>query len=51
MALFCVRHHHLLHQPRWHAKLLRGGTVEVTDPTGQVRASRPTPATHSLHPP
>jgi hypothetical protein len=39
--LGCRRHHTILHQPGWHAKLLPDGTVEVTDPGGNVRVSRP----------
>jgi hypothetical protein len=40
-VLLCSRHHHLLHRPRWHAKLLPDTTLEVTDPTGRVRTSTP----------
>jgi hypothetical protein len=41
LVLLCSRHHHLLHCPGWHAKLLPDATVEVTDPTGQVHTSDP----------
>jgi Domain of unknown function (DUF222) len=41
LVLLCSRHHHLLHVPGWHAKLLPGGTLEVTDPRGQVHTSDP----------
>lgn len=44
LILLCTRHHHLLHAPGWHAKLLPNGTLEVTRPTGQVHTSDP--ATH-----
>jgi Domain of unknown function (DUF222)/HNH endonuclease len=49
IALLCSRHHHLLHTPRWHAKLLPDATLEVTDPTGHVRTSHP-PPTHRAPP-
>ena len=41
LALQCSRHHHLLHQPGWHAKLLPDATLETTDPNGRTRTSRP----------
>jgi hypothetical protein len=41
LVLLCSRHHHLLHHPRWHAKLLPDATLEVTDPHGQVRTTTP----------
>ena len=41
LVLSCSRHHHLVHQPGWHAKLLPDGTYEVTGPSGQVIESRP----------
>jgi hypothetical protein len=41
LALLCSRHHHLLHRPRWHAKLLPDNTLEVTDPRGHVHTSHP----------
>jgi Domain of unknown function (DUF222)/HNH endonuclease len=41
LVLLCSRHHHLLHRPRWHTKLLPDATLEVTDPTGRVRTSQP----------
>jgi hypothetical protein len=44
LTLQCSRHHHLLHTPGWHAKLLPDHTLEVTDPRGQVHTSDP--ATH-----
>ena len=43
LVLLCSRHHHLLHHPGWHAKLLPDDTLEVTDPTGHVRTSHPPP--------
>jgi hypothetical protein len=36
-----LRHHHLLHQQGWHAKLRPDGTFEVTDPYGTVRETLP----------
>ncbi|HEX3623747.1 MAG TPA: DUF222 domain-containing protein [Acidimicrobiales bacterium] len=41
LALLCSRHHHVLHQTGWHAKLLADSTFEVTDPNGQVRITSP----------
>jgi hypothetical protein len=41
LVLLCSRHHHLLHTPGWHAKLLPDATLEVTDPRGQVHTSDP----------
>ena len=41
LVLLCSRHHHLLHRPRWHTKLLPDTTLEITDPTGHVRTSHP----------
>ena len=41
LVLLCARHHHRLHQPGWHAKLLPDATFEVTDPNGHVRATSP----------
>jgi hypothetical protein len=41
LVLVCARHHHLLHQPGWHAKLRPDGVCEVTDPYGIVRETSP----------
>ena len=41
LVLVCSRHHHALHQPGWNAKLRPDGTLEVTDPNGQVRCTSP----------
>jgi hypothetical protein len=41
LVLLCSRHHHLLHLPAWHIKLLPDATVEVTRPDGQVLVDRP----------
>jgi Domain of unknown function (DUF222)/HNH endonuclease len=41
LVLVCTRHHHLLHHPHWHAKLLPDNTLEITDPRGHVRTSHP----------
>ena len=43
LVLLCSRHHHLIHQPGWHAKLLPDGTYEVTTPTGTTLTTRPPP--------
>jgi len=41
LVLVCSRHHHVLHQPGWQAKLRPDGTFEATDPRGMVRATSP----------
>lgn len=41
LVLVCSRHHHVLHQPGWHAKLRPDGTLKVTDPEGLVRSTSP----------
>jgi Domain of unknown function (DUF222)/HNH endonuclease len=41
LVLLCSRHHHVLHTPGWHAKLLPDNTIETTNPTGHVRTSHP----------
>jgi HNH endonuclease len=41
LVLVCSRHHHLLHQPGWHAKLLPDATLDVTDPQGRKRTTTP----------
>jgi hypothetical protein len=34
-------HHHLLHSPGWHAKLLPDATLEITNPYGHTHTSTP----------
>ena len=41
LASTCLRHHQILHQPGWHAKLLPDRTFEVTMPTGRVLIGHP----------
>jgi hypothetical protein len=41
LVLLCSRHHHVLHQPGWHAKLRPDGEFEVTDPDGNPRETSP----------
>jgi hypothetical protein len=41
LALLCSRHHHLIHRPDWHAKLLPDATLEITRPDGTTRSSHP----------
>jgi hypothetical protein len=41
LVLCCSRHHHLLHTPGWHIKLLPDATVEVTRPDGRVVSGAP----------
>jgi hypothetical protein len=43
LVLLCSTHHHQIHQPGWHDKLLPDGTYEVTTPTGTTLTSRPPP--------
>jgi hypothetical protein len=49
LVLLCSRHHHLLHTPHWHTKLLPDTTLETTNPTGHVHTSHP-PATRRAPP-
>ena len=44
LVLLCTRHHHLLHAPGWHAKLLPDNTLEITDPQGRTHTSTPDPS-------
>jgi hypothetical protein len=41
LTLQCTRHHHLLHTPGWHAKLLPDATLVVTAPNGRTLESQP----------
>ncbi len=41
LVLVCSRHHHVLHQPGWHAKLRPDAVFEVTDANGIVRETSP----------
>ncbi|HEX7168918.1 MAG TPA: HNH endonuclease signature motif containing protein, partial [Acidimicrobiales bacterium] len=41
LVLLCTRHHHLLHNQRWQAKLLPDASFEVTSPDGTTRTTRP----------
>jgi Domain of unknown function (DUF222) len=41
LTLQCSRHHHLLHSPGWHAKLLPDGTFVVTAPDGRSLEGQP----------
>ena len=44
LALFCVRHHHRVHDPWWHAKLdPDDATLTITMPGGRQLVSRPPP--------
>jgi Domain of unknown function (DUF222) len=43
LVLVCTRHHHLLHHPRWRAKLLPDATLETTNPHGHTHTSHPPP--------
>jgi Domain of unknown function (DUF222) len=41
LTLQCSRHHHLLHTPGWHAKLLPDATLVVTTPDGRTLEGQP----------
>ncbi len=41
LVLLCNRHHHLIHRPGWHLKLLPNADLEVTYPDGTTRTSKP----------
>jgi Domain of unknown function (DUF222) len=41
LVLLCSRHHHLLHAPGWHAKLLPDATLIVTTPDGRTLEGQP----------
>jgi hypothetical protein len=43
LVLLCSRHHHHIHQPGWHDKLLPDSTYEITTPTGTHLTSHPPP--------
>ncbi len=46
LALFCTRHHHVLHKPGWHLKLdPSDATLHITTPDGRTLQSRPPPLT------
>jgi hypothetical protein len=51
LMLLCSRHHHLLHHPHWHAKLLPDATLEITDPHGHVRTTTPPDPSRAPPPP
>jgi len=41
LTLQCSRHHHLLHSPGWHAKLLPDATLIVTTPGRTLEGQPP----------
>jgi hypothetical protein len=41
LVLLCNRHHHLIHQPGWHLKLLPNADLEVTHPNASTRTTQP----------
>ncbi len=47
LVLLCSRHHHVLHQPGWYARLWPDGEFQVTDPEGAVHNTSP-PCTRLL---
>jgi Domain of unknown function (DUF222)/HNH endonuclease len=51
LVLLCSRHHHLLHHPHWHAKLLPDATLEITNPQGHVRTTTPPDPSRAPPPP
>jgi len=50
LVLLCTRHHHLLHAPGWHTKLLPDNTLEITDPHGHTHTSNPPHPSRPPHP-
>ena len=44
LVLLCARHHHLIHRPGWHLKLLPDATLEVTNINGHTQTSTPRPS-------
>ncbi len=48
LVLLCSRHHHLIHRPGWHLKLLPDGNVHIATPAGRTHTSQPRPPTHRL---
>jgi hypothetical protein len=49
LVTLCSRHHHRLHEPGWHLRLLPDATVEVTTPDGTTHTGRPPPCAPSPH--
>ena len=45
LVLLCSRHHHVVHQPGWHLKLVEHNDAEIiaTRPDGRVTRSKPPP--------
>lgn len=41
LVLLCSRHHHIAHRPGWHTELAPDGTLDITDPWGVTRTTRP----------
>jgi hypothetical protein len=41
LVLLCSRHHHLIHKPGWHAKLLPDDELVVSGPNGRMFRSHP----------
>jgi hypothetical protein len=51
LVLLCNRHHHLIHRPGWHLKLLPNADLETTYPDGTVRTSHPRSHPRGSQPP
>lgn len=50
LALFCSRHHHVLHQPEWTIKFdPSDASLHITTPTGHTMVSRPPALTRPSH--
>lgn len=49
LALFCSRHHHLLHQPGWRCSMSADGKITITTPDGRTLTSQPLPIIGTLH--
>ena len=48
LALFCTRHHHVLHRPGWRVVMTPDGVLTVTTPFGRELVSVPLPLVGSL---
>lgn len=49
LALFCSRHHHLLHRLGWRCSMTPDAVVTITTPDGRTLVSRPLPIVGTLH--
>ena len=50
LVLLCNRHHHLIHRPGWHLKLLPNADLEITFPDGTTHTTHPRNQHHGPSP-